>query len=821
MLEAAHALGQRLADRGRLAGVCDDIGVVFGRRPDRAADLAVGHLRVLVVLVRSGQAAVDEDLHVIGARRELGQRGGVELLLPGGVGAGRSLAVAARSRDGPARAEDARRGEPAAPHRGAQQQVGAVLLVHAPDGGDPGPQRLAGPGRGPVGGDGRVLRLVGRAEREHDRQVGVAGDQPGQQPAPGDVDDLPVGQPSRRRGGDLRHGPAGGLDGPAVMPLAGQHVDHAGVDEPGQGGPPDLMWQAISRPSPGPAAGRVRGSCPGRAGSADGTGSPPGDWPGRVRRRAGRPAVPCPDLRDRRHQRLGVGVPRVTPHHVGRADLDDPAQVHDRDPVRDLADHGQVVGNQDEPEVGVVDQFAEQVGDLRLGRGVQGADRLVGDQAGRLGHQRPGDGDPLPLAAAELVRITGRRGGRKPDAFQQLGSLPQAVGAAAAAEPDAVRDDLADLAARVEGLVRVLEDHLQPAQELRPAPPPQRGDGPALEGDGAGRQRLEADRGPGQRRLAAARLADQPDDLAARHGEVHPVDGAQALAAASVLHRDTGELEDGVTHGVALSGSGGQASRCCSATRSGSGLSVAHDGRAYLQRGWNGQPAGTCPSDGGLPPIGTSGAPLSCGSASSSPRVYGCRGRASSSEVGPASASRPAYITNSRRAVADITPRSCVMTMTAMPRSRHSRSSSRRMPACTVTSRAVVGSSATSSRGSAASATAIAMRWRMPPENCPGYERSACSGSGMRTVSSSPAARDERLFLAHLEVVPHVLGQLGADRQDRVQRGGRILGHHRDLATTDRPAAACRTGWSARCRPAGSSRSPAPRAAAARTATAR
>ena len=80
------------------------------------------------------------------------------------------------------------------------------------------------------------------------------------------------------------------------------------------------------------------------------------------------------------------------------------------------------------------------------------------------------------------------------------------------------------------------------------------------------------------------------------------------------------------------------------------------------------------------------------------------------------------------------------MTMTAIPRSRHNRSSSRRMPACTVTSSAVVGSSATSSRGSAARATAMAMRWRMPPENCPAYERSACSGSGMRTVSSRPAA---------------------------------------------------------------------------------
>ena len=39
------------------------------------------------------------------------------------------------------------------------------------------------------------------------------------------------------------------------------------------------------------------------------------------------------------------------------------------------------------------------------------------------------------------------------------------------------------------------------------------------------------------------------------------------------------------------------------------------------------------------------------------------------------------------------------------------------IPAWTVTSSAVVGSSATSSLGPQASATAIAIRWRMPPEN--------------------------------------------------------------------------------------------------------
>ena len=44
-----------------------------------------------------------------------------------------------------------------------------------------------------------------------------------------------------------------------------------------------------------------------------------------------------------------------------------------------------------------------------------------------------------------------------------------------------------------------------------------------------------------------------------------------------------------------------------------------------------------------------------------------------------------------------------------------------RIWACTVTSRAVVGSSAISTSGSLAIAIAIITRWRMPPENSCGY----------------------------------------------------------------------------------------------------
>ena len=81
------------------------------------------------------------------------------------------------------------------------------------------------------------------------------------------------------------------------------------------------------------------------------------------------------------------------------------------------------------------------------------------------------------------------------------------------------------------------------------------------------------------------------------------------------------------------------------------------------------------------------------------------------------------------------------MSSTAMPISvRRSRSTSR-MPAWIVTSSAVVGSSATSSRGRQATAIAIITRWRMPPDSWWGYSPMRRAGSGMPTRSSSSIAR--------------------------------------------------------------------------------
>ena len=63
-----------------------------------------------------------------------------------------------------------------------------------------------------------------------------------------------------------------------------------------------------------------------------------------------------------------------------------------------------------------------------------------------------------------------------------------------------------------------------------------------------------------------------------------------------------------------------------------------------------------------------------------------------------------------------------------------------------VTSKAVVGSSAMMTRGLFAMAMAMTTRWRMPPENSCGKERSRFFGSGMPTKSNRCAASSSAFF---------------------------------------------------------------------------
>ena len=109
--------------------------------------------------------------------------------------------------------------------------------------------------------------------------------------------------------------------------------------------------------------------------------------------------------------------------------------------------------------------------------------------------------------------------------------------------------------------------------------------------------------------------------------------------------------------------------------------------------------------------------------------------------VVPLSTMEPAYMIATSSAIWATTPKSCVIRSIDVPRSRRRASNSARICACTVTSRADVGSSAITTFGLSAVAIAIMTRWHIPPERWNGYCPATRSGSGRPTCRRSSMAR--------------------------------------------------------------------------------
>jgi len=86
------------------------------------------------------------------------------------------------------------------------------------------------------------------------------------------------------------------------------------------------------------------------------------------------------DPGDRPQQAPRVGVQRVVEQFVECALLDHPSRVHDDYSVGDVGDDGEVVGNEDDPGIGLLAQRSQLLQDLGLDRHVERGGRLVGDQ---------------------------------------------------------------------------------------------------------------------------------------------------------------------------------------------------------------------------------------------------------------------------------------------------------------------------------------------------------------------------------------------------------------------------------------------------------
>ncbi len=225
--------------------------------------------------------------------------------------------------------------------------------------------------------------------------------------------------------------------------------------------------------------------------------------------------------------------------------LHQPAGIHHRHTIGHLGDHPDVVGDDDDGEVELVAEIAEQVEELRLDDHVQGGGRLVGDHQPGPESQSQGDHHPLSHPPGELVRVVVEALVADTELLDELfGAGPgRQVGHLRLVGLDRLGEMLDHPLDGIQGGHRILKDHADAAAAHLPHLP--LGDPhqiPALEperavGDLAGRGD-HAHEGLAQCRLAASRLADQAQDLPAPDVERHVVHGVDRTGAGVVHHRE-------------------------------------------------------------------------------------------------------------------------------------------------------------------------------------------------------------------------------------------------------------------------------------------
>ena len=234
----------------------------------------------------------------------------------------------------------------------------------------------------------------------------------------------------------------------------------------------------------------------------------------------------------RQQQAVGVARPRCSDGDV----VDDRARAHGDDPVRKRQGLVDIVGDEQHGRNGAAGLFPEieqDVLELAAGDIVERAERLVQEQHFSAIGEDGRDGDPLQHAAGKLAR-PGPLDMRKADPAQIVARDLPTFARRDATALEAVFDIVDDAQPRKHAVA--LKDHSALAAGSV--------DLLAVDDDGAGRRGVEAGDHLQERALAAARRADQTDELAFRYDERHVVDRVDPLSVgARIVSPDMNELD--------------------------------------------------------------------------------------------------------------------------------------------------------------------------------------------------------------------------------------------------------------------------------------
>ena len=174
--------------------------------------------------------------------------------------------------------------------------------------------------------------------------------------------------------------------------------------------------------------------------------------------------------RDGRHQRLGIYMKRIPIQFCLVRHLHHMAQVHDRDPVADVADHAEIMGDKQIRQAMLFLKLLHQIQHLGAHGHIQGGHRFIADDQLRIQSHGPGDPDSLPLSPGKLMGKPLHVMASQPHFLQKLlHPLPALLFTPYVVDGIGLSHNLLHRHLRIQGCVRVLKHHLHlPARLTEP-----------------------------------------------------------------------------------------------------------------------------------------------------------------------------------------------------------------------------------------------------------------------------------------------------------------------------------------------------------------
>ena len=231
------------------------------------------------------------------------------------------------------------------------------------------------------------------------------------------------------------------------------------------------------------------------------------------------------------------------------------AGLHHHDAVGDVADHAEIVRDEQDGGAAFALQVGDQPQDLRLRGDVERGRRLVRDQQDRVEQQRARDDDALRLPAGELVRIAARDALRlrQADGAEHVHHAGAPFGTGHAVDLRDLLELRADADQRVEAGPRILEDHRHPGgAQAAIGPVPLRRQVGTLEGHAPAPHGKLWRQHPHDRlcydRLARPAFPHEADRLAGGHVEADILHGEGPVSPFGQGDRQAGHGDDGLRH---------------------------------------------------------------------------------------------------------------------------------------------------------------------------------------------------------------------------------------------------------------------------------